>query len=844
MTRDEMIATFAAYQTNYPNLVKSEVVGQTVEGRNLVLYKIGNPAGGPVMFSAGMHGFEKAAVEVLKLFVDWVLTSSDAEAVRIRQRNYVLVLPCLDLDGYPNASGMNKNSINLFRNFDFRYGQEGATHTKNPDWLIWTYYHGADGSPESEPEVQALLAAWTKFLPRHYIDMHVGSSDKKLWFTWLPDAETNETDAQNKQMMIDIGARYTKRSIAMGAPGQYPVEENTNSSGCPVSASYHRNDKKIFGWDNEIAPQNPTYSTIASIYWPAWKPVAIQLCEESAYIDANLHVEIGVIVPDPGDVHLARVHMGKTTEVNSFEMVLNNDGGKYSAGGSMPLALDAAVTVHLGRGSLSPLLFTGSLEKVKYDADPSMNLVSLAGRCTGAKWFRRLITKEYAGQKGEDVLIDLCTTIGLDHSREAVELIEDCDTTYTLLEYDYTSPFDILKYISESADLDDVIGFDARIAPDGKFEWFARGSKTSSVDVTEEANLGTYERSILPVRNKIWVFGNKLAQLKPTIKVVDGEQVLQCRCWPEDAAADLLTVDSLDNWTCELGSHSIDTTTKMVGADSYRVDSAVYSIIYQGARFKRSWPTTPLTTVGLDGFSSLNFWMKWSSSDFQNHKVQLLAPDESNYFYTDLTDVKNKAPLWLFMKLDIGPEYQYDADKNLAGKWIKVGNANWKNIQGIRFEIDGALNVNTVNLDGLHFGHARFRYMAEDTESPYELRESQETDDELYSNHECEMRAKALLEYLKSPVPDKITLKLPNLNYGMTPILAADKIHVHLPNEGVDTDYIVESAEYEAVGADNSLLVTLECGKGKKLMADYVYANLVMLKKLQKYKQTGAGSVG
>ena len=48
MTRDQMLATFAAYETNYPNLVKSEVIGQTVEGRDLRLYKIGNPANGEI----------------------------------------------------------------------------------------------------------------------------------------------------------------------------------------------------------------------------------------------------------------------------------------------------------------------------------------------------------------------------------------------------------------------------------------------------------------------------------------------------------------------------------------------------------------------------------------------------------------------------------------------------------------------------------------------------------------------------------------------------------------------------------------------------------------------------
>ncbi|MCS7115138.1 MAG: hypothetical protein N0A00_07075, partial [Candidatus Bathyarchaeota archaeon] len=45
--------------------------------------------------------------------------------------------------------------------------------------------------------------------------------------------------------------------------------------------------------------------------------------------------------------------------------------------------------------------------------------------------------------------------------------------------------WDIIRYIAETADKNGVIGFDFRVAPDGKFEFFPRNSKTSPVSLTD-----------------------------------------------------------------------------------------------------------------------------------------------------------------------------------------------------------------------------------------------------------------------------------------------------------------------------------------------------------------------
>lgn len=59
-----------------------------------------------------------------------------------------------------------------------------------------------------------------------------------------------------------------------------------------------------------------------------------------------------------------------------------------------------------------------------------------------------------------------------------------------------------------------------------------------------------------------------------------------------------------------------------------------------------------------------------------------------------------------------------------------------------------------------------------------------ETDEELYSGNECLLRAKALLTHLKDPV-DYMTIKSTVIDYGDTPFLPGDKVHVTLPTENV-----------------------------------------------------------
>jgi hypothetical protein len=177
-------------------------------------------------------------------------------------------------------------------------------------------------------------------------------------------------------------------------------------------------------------------------------------------------IAFGSVAPPQGDVVELGLHLGCTREVSSFEAVLQNWNGKYSANGSSPINVGLDGNISVGRGATCPLLMTCRVESVKYESTPMESYVRISGRCWGERLFRRVITKTYENQKGEEIVKELLDYYaGLSHVRDETELVEATDTTYTRLEYENTPVIDVLRYIADSADKAGVIGYDFRVLP-------------------------------------------------------------------------------------------------------------------------------------------------------------------------------------------------------------------------------------------------------------------------------------------------------------------------------------------------------------------------------------------
>jgi len=69
-----------------------------------------------------------------------------------------------------------------------------------------------------------------------------------------------------------------------------------------------------------------------------------------------------------------------------------------------------------------------------------------------------------------------------------------------------------------------------------------------------------------------------------------------------------------------------------------------------------------------------------------------------------------------------------------------------------------------------------------------------------------------------------LTLRSTVVDYGDTPVLSADKIHVTLPNKNVNLDFHVLSVEYYVDARTQALELTLKLGRERPLLADYLYA--------------------
>jgi len=525
------------------------------------------------------------------------------------------------------------------------------------------------------------------------------------------------------------------------------------------------------------------------------------------------------------DVIECRVHLGCTKEVSSFDLQLQNWNGKYSPSGSIPLAVGMDGSISIGRGNNAPQIITCRIESIKHESTPTEHYTKVSGRCWGERLFRRVFTGTFANMKGEEIVKHLLDYYaGLSHVRGGTELVENTDTTYTWLEYENTPVWDILKYIAESSDKQGVIGFDFRVAPDGKFEFFPRNSKTSAVSLTDKIEVSEYRKDIHRIRNKIFVLGANEKKI------------------PTDTNEDGFT-ESLTNWSLYYTDQGLTLSSDHVSGDG----QAKYSDSYSVEAFPAS--TTQKAKTGMyriidtikcrgpDGFKQLRFWLKWErdgDGDPTTVKVRL-ETNVSSYYYKEIVGLVGKKGEWKKIVL------------NLEEYWALVGNPDWSNINRIGFIIEFSSDCYPrLYVDHIVFEDCRFSAKQEDTASQnaYGLRELTETDEELFSDNECLLRAKALLAHLKDPV-ECLTIKSTVIDYGTTPLLPGDKIHVTLPNENVNADYRIISVEYYVDAKTQTLEITLELGKEIPLLADYLYglrSTTVTVEKLARTK-LGKGSI-
>lgn len=208
-----------------PSLMSSQRIGYTVNGFTLKVYKIGNPNGGKVLIDGCIHGKSWAASELLWIYVNWLLAGSP-EATRILERNYTLIVPCINVDviwyGRPNA-----NRVDLNRNFETNW------ELGNPDPTAYDYRGPA---PLSEPETQAMRSLFERERPRIYLNHHTWGGDY-----WGGFGTPDQTAFNNS-----VNNLYQELAQQRGVT-PYPYQSGGLGPG------YATSDAAVFGGSNSFA---------------------------------------------------------------------------------------------------------------------------------------------------------------------------------------------------------------------------------------------------------------------------------------------------------------------------------------------------------------------------------------------------------------------------------------------------------------------------------------------------------------------------------------------------------------------------------------------------------------
>lgn len=198
---------------NNSEIVKTEIIGSSVDGRNIYSLEIGK-GNKTILFEVGIHAAEIAnPLFITKFMIDLVnkYEENDEEIIELLNEYKIVVLPSVNPDGYETAvfgvDVLNNKNLFSYKNkekIDFHYfkanangidinrnfpSQNGGLHYKKYDLINSVSltpsterlrYYGGE-SLGSEPETKALIYWQNKYLETTYAYIALHSSGRVIY---------------------------------------------------------------------------------------------------------------------------------------------------------------------------------------------------------------------------------------------------------------------------------------------------------------------------------------------------------------------------------------------------------------------------------------------------------------------------------------------------------------------------------------------------------------------------------------------------------------------------------------------------------------------------------------
>ena len=250
----------------HPSLASYESVGKTYEGRDIMMFKIGNPDGARVLWDAQLHGNEHYTSEILDLIGEW-LFSGDPYATQILQNNYVLIIPVINLDSYDRSNANHEQcryGVDLNRNFERGWSSSSCSSSQT--------YSGPYAA--SEKETQTLRNVFKTYRPVFYVNLHQGASGAPFssYYSSGDTTLANQVRTRATEVAGELGTTLWR----VGRMG---------SSGFAIGDAYTYGDIPS-PWLFEVDPRwthtNAIWQDLVNKMYPNCLAMFIAMCEISA----------------------------------------------------------------------------------------------------------------------------------------------------------------------------------------------------------------------------------------------------------------------------------------------------------------------------------------------------------------------------------------------------------------------------------------------------------------------------------------------------------------------------------------------------------------------------------
>ncbi len=352
MDNAQVVAYLNTLAALRPDLAQTLVIGQTVEGRNIVALRITGPGAGPkpaVVYHGCEHAREWISVPVPLFLADRLIRDYEADLGirRLVDRCEFYVVPVFNVDGYVYSwtserlwrknrrnNGNGTFGVDINRNWGYQWGGAGSSGTSSNDT-----YRGP--SAFSEPETRAmrdLLLGLPQLVT--YNDIH--SYSQLLLWPWGYTPTLTPDEAIFREAALGMIARIFAPYQESYKPGAvnatlYPA------SGVSIDWTY--GVLGVFGYSFELRDTGSTgFLLPAAQIRPNCEEIFPALMHQADYYSAPVRVDFPVGLPAvlaPGASNTIRARITAARQAvdpdGATLFYRTTDAGPYSSASFVPV---------------------------------------------------------------------------------------------------------------------------------------------------------------------------------------------------------------------------------------------------------------------------------------------------------------------------------------------------------------------------------------------------------------------------------------------------------------------------------------------------------------------------